>query len=433
MFRQVIGELRSLLPQGRFARAVSLVAGGTAIAQVVGALVTPILTRLVPAEAFGVLAAYVAMLLMLQTIVGLRYEMAIPLAKSDRDAVVMLLVTLSAVAACTLITLLAAAAMAIGVFHFERTDKLGAVLWLLPLGVMLAGLYQSMRYWGLRDRAYRDIAHTTLAQGFGRGLTQLASGLAHFGAVGLVVGEIVGQSAGIMRLGRPAWRKGRAFLGGITFSELWEVARANKSFPLLTVPASFLNQAGRQVPTLLVASLYGAQVAGWYYVTQRLLGMPLQIVGNAMGQVFLGEAAHLARDNPHKLERHFDRIARKLFLLGTVPAIAIVAIGPWATELVLGHGWREAGVYLQWMALSFLLKFSFDGLINMAIVGRNDYALTWSIVRLALACGALVGSHLLGLSAAAAMGWLGAAFSAGYLLKLAMWKSAVRKLQRTAS
>jgi O-antigen/teichoic acid export membrane protein len=430
--QQVIEKLRTLLPQGRFARAVSLVAGGTAIAQLLGALVTPILTRLIPADAFGVLASYVATLVMLQTIVGLRYEMAIPLAKTDRDAVVMLLVTLTAVVACTVLTLLAAAALAIGAFRFELTEKLGVILWLLPVGVVLAGVYQALRYWGVRSRAYRDIAATTLAQGFGRSLTQLGSGIAHFGAIGLVVGEIVGQSAGIIRLARPALQRARPFLGGITLAELWAVARANKSFPLLTGPASFLNQAGRQVPTLLVASLYGAQVAGWYYVTQRLLGMPLQIIGNAMGQVFLGEAAHLAKEDPHKLERHFDRIARKLLLAGCVPALAIVAIGPWATELVLGNGWREAGVYLQWMALSFLLKFSFDGLINMAMVGRNDYALAWSILRLALACGALAASHQLDLSAAAAMGWLGAAFSVAYLLKLWMWKSAVRQLQRAA-
>lgn len=428
---RLVTKLRGLLPQGRFAKAVALVAGGTAASQLFGVLVLPVITRLFAPEAFGILAAYVALLMMIQTVAGLRYEFAIPLASTDRDAVVMLLVTLCAVAIFSIGTLTTALLFGTGLFHLQRLDPLREVIWLLPVGVILAGTYQSLRYWAIRDRAYRDIAATTMSQGFGRGLVQLAAGFVQAGPAGLVAGEIVGQGAGIVRLGRSAIKKTKVYWGEISFAEIRMAARRNASFPLMMAPASFLNGAGMQLPTLLLAALYGAEVAGWYFVTQRLLALPVHLLGKAMGQVFLGEAAALARSDPSKLGRMFNTLSRKLLLFGALPTVALIVFGPWAMERFLGPGWGQSGIYLQWLAISFLLKFSFDGLINLAMVERNDYALAWAAIRLVLACGVVLAAHHLQLSATYCVALLSMALALGYLAKLWFWQRAVGQLQQS--
>lgn len=428
----LLEKIGALLPKGRFAKAFALVAGGTAVSQLFGVLIMPVITRLFEPEAFGILAAYMALLMLIQTVVGLRYEMAIPIAETDRDALIMLLVTLGTVAIFSIGTFATAALFGTGVIHFARLDPLASVIWLLPVGVVLAGTYQALRYWAIRDKAYQDIAATTVTQGFGRGLVQLAAGFAKVGPVGLVAGELVGQGAGIVRLGAPAFARLRGTNKRVRLSEIGRAARRHASFPLMMAPASLLNGAGMQVPTLLLATLYGPNVAGWYYVTQRLLAVPVQLVGGAMGQVFLGEAASLARSDPEELGRMFNNLSRKLLLLGTLPTIALIILGPWAMERFLGPDWGQSGVYLRWLAISFLLKFSFDGLINLAMVERNDYALTWAAFRFVLASGVVLAAHFLGLHATYCVALLGMALAIGYLAKIWFWKRAVRRLQVAA-
>ncbi len=427
---RVVARIRALLPQGRFARGVTLLAGGTVATQMLSVVVMPLITRLFPQEAFGILASYMAMLMMVQTVVGLRYEQAIPLAETDRDALLMLLVTLCAVACFSIVALMLAVLFATGLLHSRTLDLMGSVIWLLPVGIVLSGIYQSLRYWAIRDRAYRDIAATTMTQGVGRSLTQLGSSVIHAGTIGLVFGEIVGQSAGIAKLGRSAVRKTKEYWAGITRAQIGDAARRNASFPLLLAPGAFINGAGIQLPTLLIATLFGAKVAGFYYVSQRLLGLPIQFIGVAIGQVFMGEAAVLARTDPKKLERLSNTLTRKLLLAGILPTAALILVGPWAMERFLGHGWAESGVYLQWLSINFLLKLGLDGQINLSMVERNDYALIWAIIRLVLACGGVLAAYWLKLSPTWAIAMLSIGLSLGYLLKFWFWQRALHQLQR---
>jgi O-antigen/teichoic acid export membrane protein len=197
----------------------------------------------------------------------------------------------------------------------------------------------------------------------------------------------------------------------------------------MMAPASLLNGAGMQLPTLLLAGLYGPTVAGWYFATQRLLGLPVQLIGTAAGQAFLGEAATLVDDDPQRLSNLFDAVTKRLILLGLVPTIFLIAFGPWGMETLLGQEWRESGVYLQWLAGSFLLKFGFDELINLAMARRNDYALAWAALRLALACGAVVFAHAMKWPAVRCIALLSGALAIGYLVKLWLWKRALNRLK----
>lgn len=416
--------IRSLLPKGGFATAVAAVAGGTAASQLLGLALTPIVTRLFTPDAFGVLAAYMAVLLVVQPVIGLRYELSIPLADSDEEALRLLLVSLAVVLSISTLMAVVATLVTTGLVDIPRLEVLHGVVWLLPLGMLLAGLYQSLRYWAIRRKEYRAIALTTLSQAAGRGAVQLATGFLKAGPVGLVLGEIVGQSAGIAKLSKPAL--GTIRRSGIVWREVAAAARRASSFPMTMAPAALLNGAGMQVPTLLLVSFYGPVVAGWYFVTQRIIALPVQLIGGAMGQVFLGEAAALARDDPAELKRLFDLLSRRLLLVALIPASLLVAFGPWAAAFVLGEDWRQAGVYMQWLSVSFVFKLSYDGLINLAILNRESLSLVWAAIRLLLASAAVYACHRLGLSDVACVASLAFAMAVSYLLKLALWRHAMR-------
>ena len=60
---------------------------GTAAGQLVSILLSPVLTRLYSPQQFGVLSVYTALLTILVVIASLRYELTVPMAASDEDAI----------------------------------------------------------------------------------------------------------------------------------------------------------------------------------------------------------------------------------------------------------------------------------------------------------------------------------------------------------
>ena len=69
---------------------IAMIAGGTTLAQGINILSTPILSRIYSPEDFGVTAVFISMVSILSVISALRYDLAIPLPKTERyaDAVI---------------------------------------------------------------------------------------------------------------------------------------------------------------------------------------------------------------------------------------------------------------------------------------------------------------------------------------------------------
>lgn len=403
-----------LLPEKGFARKVGLLAGGTAGAQFITLLILPLLTRLFTPEQFGVLASCVAIIAIVSMISGLRYEMAIPLATSDSQAFHLLLLSVGLVVVCAVLTTLLVMLIPANVL------QLGSSKWLIPLGITGIGFYQALSYWALRRKAYKELAQTKIAQGIGRAVAQLGAGLLGAGAPGLVFGEIVGRSAGFLRLGWGERDFLRALKREASCGQLLSVAHAFRSFALLAAPASLLNSAGLQVPTLLIASLYGPVVAGWYFAAQRIVALPVQMASRAVGDTFIAEASELAKTDPRNLLNMFRKVSHGLLIIGAVPTAILILTSSWIVPWLLGPDWQTAGVFLQLLASPFLLALAYSP-INFAIIGRNDYSLVWASLRLLATVGAVVASYQADFSPVGCVAVLSAAMAVTYLAERWLW------------
>jgi len=414
--------------RGGFAESVAKVAGGTVAAQLIGVAVMPVVARLFSPDAFGVLASYSALLMLSLTICGLRYELAVPLIKEKRESALLFVASIAAVCLFSAVAVVIVVAHGLGLLHASLLSQLGSALWLVPVGILVAGTSQSVRYWAIKEQAYGMIATTTMTQGAGRAAVQIVAGVVSPNPLGLVVSEIVGQGAGVLRIGRLAWRDTLATLHRPRLREVAQAAGRNHKYPLLLGPAALVTTGGLQAPALLLTLTYGPSVAGFYFMTQKLLGLPVQLIGKSLSQVFLGEGARLAHSDPRGLGALFDRIAKKLFLVGLLPAAAIALLGRWAVVHLLGPQWDIAGVFMQWLAPTFLMKLAVGDLIDLALVGRPDLSLSWASARLGLVAAAIIGAHLASLDAVQCIAALGVVTTAGYIAKWLMWRHALRGL-----
>ncbi len=388
-----------ILPGHGFARSITVLAGGAALGQGVALLASPILTRLYSPEDYGVLGVYAAILGMITVVASLRYEYALPLPEDDATAANVLAVCLLLL--CGTVALASILVLCWGreIVRWVDAPALERYLWLLPLGMLGAGAYQILNYWTVRKRNFSRLAGTRITRGAGRAVIQIGMGLTHVGPLGLVLGQIAGETAGTASLARAAWRGDRATLREVNPQRMWAAAKRYRRFPLLSGSADVLDGLVVQLPQLLFAAFYGIKVAGWFSLGQGVIAAPLSIVVDSVSQVLFGEAARLARDDLRSMRRLFLKLIARLALLGGLPVVAICVLAPWFFTVVFGPGWEEAGRYVQVMGIMFAARTAVipsAQLLN--ILERQDLYFLWDAIRLALVVGTLIAGKVLGVA-----------------------------------
>ncbi|NER94659.1 MAG: oligosaccharide flippase family protein [Symploca sp. SIO1B1] len=376
----------------------------TALAQALTILASPLLTRLYTPEDFGILAVYTSLLSLFVVVGSWRYQLAIPIASNDLAAANVLALSVIALVFMTLLSGFAMGILGSNIVTWTNAPELQPYLWLLPLGLFGAGMYQVLNYWAIRKKTFGYLAQTKLSQGVGQLITQLVLGLIHFRPLGLLLGDVVGRVAGSSRIATLAWKQNHTVFREISVSQMRSVASRYWRFPVLSGSSALLNSAGLQLPALLIAAFYGTQVAGWFALGQRIIGIPMALIGISVSQVYFSEAARLLRDNPEELRQFFFKTTRRLLTIGILPIGILAMGGPWLFNLVFGKAWLEAGKYVQILALMFLCQFVVVPISQtLNVIERQDLQLAWDVSRLFLVIGSLQVSTILELPARTAI------------------------------
>ncbi|WP_130805792.1 oligosaccharide flippase family protein [Senegalia massiliensis] len=345
-------DYRKLL-KNNFTKSVLMITGGTAFAQFLSIVLSPIITRIYPPEQYGVLTVYVSILGMLSIVGSLKYEWGIPIADDEEKAINTL--ALSIIVLLFIVSLITFAIIIFGTSFLGLFDAKSLIdyKFLIPIGVFMMGLYSIFTQWALRNKNYKSISKTKFSQSISQNIIKIGLGLLKIGPIGLIIGNITGQSAGITTLASPLFRKNRELLKKINFKKIIWSAKRYKEFPMYLAPSQFLNTAGLQLPVLMITSIYGKSTIGLYGLANSIVSIPMNLIGRSIADVFYAEAASIGRTDPEQLKNLSIKLLKKLILVGIVPLITLLIFGPILFSFVFGEAWYQAGVYAR--ILSFLV------------------------------------------------------------------------------
>lgn len=373
--------VKALLPKERLTRAVAISVTGTTFAQVVTIAAAPLLTRLYTAEDFGLLGVFTAFLGTLGTIICLRFELAIPLAQDDRSSINLMALGFS-------ITLLFCSLIAFTLWfwgdlivQYLNVDDLGPFLWLLPIGLLALGCARIFTHWAIRHQAFGRITRTRISQSLGQVIAQLGFGFFAFGPFGLLVGQIIGQSAGITTLAFSFFQKEKRPWRAL---RLRRMVNAGARFSYLATYGSvgaLLNVAGRLLPALLIAVTYDAATAGWFVLAQRILATPV-FLSTAVAQVYLSEAPRLIKADGGGLYNLFLKTAWRLLAFGILVLSPIIIAGPQIFGFIFGAPWTGAGSIAQVMVFMFIGQLAVNPIAQtLLVLERQDIQAGWDALR----------------------------------------------------
>lgn len=362
-----------------------MVTGGTAFAQVLSIALLPIITRLYPPEQYGVISVYVAILAIMSVFGSFNYEMGIPIADSEEKAINVLSLSVFILLVSTSIITMIFLFFGETVLSLLNGEVLFEYKYLIPIGVFSLCLYNIFTYWAYRNKDYKAITRTKFTQAIFQNLISIVIGLLGKGSIGLLIGNIVGKSAGITTLLKPLLSKRTNLFKRVNKKEMLWAARRYINFPLYTTPRRFLGDITISLPILFLTSIYGNHVVGLFGLASSVIQLPMNIIGTSVSNVFYAEIAQLKDNNPKRVKELSNKLLRNLILIGSIPLVILLFFGPLLFSFVFGIAWYNAGVYASLLSISVFSRLIFKPISNIFdIYEKQKIALLLNIIRVVL-------------------------------------------------
>lgn len=337
-----------------------VVASGSAAAQAITMVFSPIITRLYGPEAYGSMGVFMSIAGVASTVAALSYPIAIVLPRSDADALGLMRVSMYVGIATSLVVTLTLYLFGSAIVTLLNVGAISSFVYLIPVYMLITVMSAVAGQWLIRQHAFTLVAKVSVWQALLTGLTKVGLGIFHPTAAVLVVTNTLSVllSAVLMAFG---WRASRTHNQPETeaaepASSALQLTAHYRDFPLLRTPQVLLNALSHSLPVMMLATFFGASSAGFYSIATAVTALPAGLIGNSVMQVFyprITEAIN-RREDARAL---IIKATAALALSGVAPFAIVVVAGPLLFAMVFGAEWRTAGIYAQWLSIWLFFQY----------------------------------------------------------------------------
>lgn len=356
------------------ARSALLISGGTLIGQLVSFVALPVLARLYSPAEFGIYSVAMTITALAFPIAVLRLDRALLLPSLEST-------TKSLLYAAMAMAVLVSATVGVGTWlvgTFERDPLPSVLVALLLLTTAAVALFVPLVS---RAGSYGSLGARTAAQSLTTTGAQFAFGLSGFTSSGLLGGAAIGTTVGAALLTSYA----RRLRGRTSLKKMVASLRHYWRFPAIFMPIAFLTLLAQQMPLLFGASVFGLDAAGTVGMAERVVAIPVTLLGLAVGTVFESELARSIRERTGGLLRRYLQTSLALTIVGVLTGALIGLFAPWGLTLLFGQEWAVAGQVAQAMSIVVATRLVASATRNLTqLLQRGLDSLVLEIARVAL-------------------------------------------------
>ena len=317
------------------------------MAQVIGLVVYPILTRMYAPEDFGLLNLFLSIGGVLAILSTAEYYYAIVLPKEEKDAESVLGVGLLCLVVTTILICLSVA-FAKPISLLFKSPNLASYYWMMPLYVFALGAWNLLNYWYIRQKKYNPISYYQVSQNILSAGGKLGMGWGGVFQGGMIYSVVIAPLLSLVNSWVGARKTLLPALRRISWREVGEQATVYRNFPCFVLPRSFVNMLAGQMPVLLLTPFFGGEAVGFLSLAILLGYTPIGTITRAIYQVMYQHTMEQVHG-----QKPIGWIFRR-FLLTASAIIIPVFVGLWfvlpdLTAWLLGSEWHVSGEYIRWM------------------------------------------------------------------------------------
>lgn len=339
-----------------FFKNVLKLVSGTIIAQIIGILLVPIITRLYSPGDFGVFQLFLSISGILIIFSCLSYQLAIMLPKKDEDSA-------NIVALCFILIIIIS--IISGIIFIIFADWIGKILnapeishylFLLPLVVFSSGLLSIMTYWLTRRKRFGIIATAQVTNSISTRAAQIGVGICSASSLGLIGGWIFGNIASLAVIIRDI-KDDLPIFKQVTLRSIKNLAIRYKRFPIFTSWSTVANTISLSLPSFMLTYFFNPAVLGFFALANMAVSLPMSVVGSSTAQVFFQKASE-ERNRSGSIKKLVADVHQKLVVIGIFPMIILLIIADDLFGFIFGSTWYSAGIYakilIPWLFLLFI-------------------------------------------------------------------------------
>lgn len=368
-----------ILSRSQYFRNVAVLASGTALAQIISIVASLALTRIYNPDLYSILTIYMSVSGLLGAVTSLQFHNVIVISNDEAEVKQAINSSIFSTLVITLLSLL------IVLVFFNRFDNWftnsSGKYWMLltPVSVLFSGFNYTLSALATKRSKYRLLSANRIMGALLVPAVSITLGLLIRNETGLFVGLLISQVLPTAIL-LAHFKKNNDFSVHFSMAGIKKFFAKHKDYPLFSLPADFINNLVNLLPVFMLTRYYNGVatgLVGHYGRSAMLLGMPVSLVSNAVGEVFRQKAS-AEKENPHVLRRTFMRTAGVLFLLSVVPFVVIALFGPTLFKFFLGSKWGEAGSMAAALSVMYAFRFTVSPLTYMYFIAkrqREDFVL----------------------------------------------------------
>ena len=361
-------------------RDIAIVMRGTLIAQGLGFLALPVLTRLFSPADFGGYQLFISLLTFLLVFPSLRYEVAILRVRDGRELRAIVQLCLALVIGVT-----AAFALAAGLAALLVNLALPFPLWALLLAMLFGGVVQILTLLATREKAFRASARGKVLQSLS--FVGVSLGLGARGPVpgGLIFADLASRIGNAVYLALWARRALPLLWTPAGRRPIAALARRYREYPIYSVGGTAINVLGGTLTPILIYASFDASASGQFGLLERSIVIPLGLIVVSVAQVFSAQFSAELRGDPEAAAARFRRLLGFMIGLGAALALVLAAAGPMLFATLFGEEWRLAGQLAQLMAPAYgSALLSGPVHLVLTVMGHQKLQTAWEVSRLAL-------------------------------------------------
>ncbi len=359
--------LKKLKLKSDLVKHILVLMSGTVLAQVLGYLFSPIITRIYTPEEAGELGFFIRVVGIGAAFATLRYELALPIIKTNAHSFRMYLVALKSTIIVSFLSIILFV-LPVGVSPID----LGMTFYImLPLAIFMLAYNNIGTNWAIRNKFFSSISYARISNSLVGSVVKIGLGWLNMGSSGLLIGMVIGSVVSNIKFFSDFIKAKKEHLISIKSPRNIVLAKSYSEFPKINLPHVLVDLGRDLLVAVLLLKFFSKEDFGLYDLSYRMLKVPLIFIGLAIGQVFFQNCAERVNKN-EDIFPVILKAVKTLFLLSIVPFSVIFFFGEEIFSFVFGDKWIDAGRFAEIMSPWFMANFILSPISSIPIIIRRQ-------------------------------------------------------------
>lgn len=351
---------------------IAKLATGSSAAQLIGLLSNIVISRIYSPETFGISSLVVSSSAILAVIATLRFQFGIVASNTIKEKQTLTL-------ACFYLSLFSSALIFVSLYTIKQADiEIGEFsityswLFYIPTLTLTTSSISILTNYRSSVDDFTRIAYSTIFQTTTRSATSIALGLQAATATNLILSQVAGQISAILKLSRERnFPKAVRAIRATNRTDLFAALTINSKYAKYDLWADILNVASSHASIFVIAAYYGAATGGHLSLTQRVIILPISLLGGAIGQVYFKKANDIKSDK-EAAKALSTRTYYACILISLVPLSILHLFGEPLFAYAFGPDWTTSGEMAAVMIIGTSLQFTASPLSAILWVNHSQ-------------------------------------------------------------